>query len=149
MTKNLSRRGRHTVLPFVGDTMVELRLSTQQSPALVFQSAEGAESELRIDDCITLRRGEYERLLNGAKPGVTFKPDELSPLLELLGTQVRDALAEENGHLRIGFSNELVLEITPSGDGEAWHFQYPRPGRPAGGEVGRSVSLIGAPGRLI
>ena len=62
---------------------------------------------------------------------------------------MRDAVAEEDGKLRIGFSNELVLEIAPRGAGEAWRFLYPRPGRPVGGKVNRPVALTGAPGRLI
>jgi hypothetical protein len=149
MTKKLSGRGRHTVLPIVGDALVEVRLSTRSLPALVFRAADGSESELRIADRLSLRRGECERVLEGSQPGATFNPKELSPLLELLGGEVRDAVAEEEGRLRVVFANQLVLEATPSADGEAWHFQYPRPGHPPGGKVGQFVALTGAPGRLI
>lgn len=149
MAKKLYARGRHTVLPIVGDTLIELDLGIRRLASLVFKAAEGDESELTIEDQICLRRGESERILAGSKPGVTFDPKGLSPLLELLGSQVRDAVAEKEGRLRVVFSNELVLEVTSSTGYEAWHFQYPRPGRPVSGKVDHSVSVTGAYGYLI
>jgi len=149
MIKKLTRHGRHTNLPLVGDTIVEICLSTRHAPAIVFHSEDEGESELRIEDCVVLRRGQNERVLVGSNPGADFNPQELSPLLELLGSQVREAVAEQEGKLRIKCSNELSLEIVPTGDGEAWRFQYPRPGRPIGGDVKLQVAVGGAPGRLI
>jgi hypothetical protein len=137
------------VLPIVGDTLVEVRLSICTSPACVFKGMDGGESELTIADCITLKRADQERLLEGSKPGEAFDPKALAPLLELLGNEVVDAVAEKNGQLRIGFSNQMILAVTPSHGHEAWHFQYPRPGRPAGGKLKHLVSLTGAYGRLI
>jgi hypothetical protein len=149
MSKKLMSRGRHTVLPIVGDTLVEVRLSMRSLPALVFKKEDGSEAELTIEDCTTLRRGEQEQLLEGSKPGSSFNPKELAPLLELLGTEVIDAVAQQDGLLRVAFSNKLVLEIAPSHGYEAWHFHYPRPGRPMGGEHEQAISLHGAHGHLI
>jgi hypothetical protein len=149
LTKKLTPRGRHTVLPIIGDTLVEVCLSTCRPPTLVFKGADGSESELRIEDSITLNRGEQERLLDGSMPGESFKPETLSPLLELLGSEVMDAVAEKEGRLRVVFSNALTLVVASSRGYEAWHFQYPRPGRPTGGNLNQFVALTGAYGRLI
>jgi hypothetical protein len=149
MTKKLISLGRHTILPIVGDTVTEIRLSTCSMPAVVFRAGDGSEAELTIEERIMLARGKEERVLEGSKPGGTFNPAGLSPLLELLGNNVTDAVAEKEGRLRIEFSNELVLVITPSGGYEAWHFQYPRPGRPVGGNLAHRVALTGADGRLL
>ena len=149
MTKKLTSQGRHTVLPIVGDTLVEVRLNTSSLPALVFKAEDNTESDVTIEEITTLRRGDQERSLEGSKPGPGFNPGKLAPLLELLGSEVTEAVAEKEGMLRIAFSNKLVLEVAPSHDGEAWHFQYPRPGRPVGGSLDRSIALTGAHGHLI
>ena len=129
--------------------MTELRLSTVSLAAMVFRNADGEESEIVFEDRIVLRHGRQERVLNGSRPGADFDPKELAPLLELLGNNVTDAVADKEGRLRIAFANAWVLEVVPSTAYEAWHFQYPRPGRPAGGNVERHVGLTGANGRLI
>jgi uncharacterized protein DUF6188 len=149
MSKKFTSRGRHTVLPIVGDTLVEIRLSMCSLPALVFRAEDGREAELTIEDRTTLRRGDQERLFEGSKPGTSFNPKELAPLLELLGSAVIDAVAEKEGLLRIAFSNKLVLEVAPSSGYEAWHFHCPRPGRPAGGDRDQAIALHGAYGHLI
>src|SRR5262249_19390904 len=131
MSKKLTSRGRHTVLPIIGDTLVEIRLNMCSLPALVFKAVDGSEAEITIEDCISLRRGDQERLLEGSKPGTSFNPKELAPVLEVLGSAVTDAVAEREGLLRIAFENKLVLEVVPSHGYEAWHFHSPRPGRPA------------------
>lgn len=149
MSKKLTSRGRHTVLPIIGDTLVEIRLSTCNPPALVFKAEDGSETELRIEDRMKLRRGDQEQLLEGTKPGSSFNPKELAPLLELLGCAVIDAVAEKEGLLRIAFSNKLVLEVVSSHSYEAWHFHSPRPGRPVGGDLNHAIILYGANGHLI
>ena len=149
MSKKVTSRGRHTVLPIVGDTLVEIRLSMCSLPALVFKAEDGTEAELTIEDRTTLRRGDHERLLEGSKPGTSFNPKELAPMVELLGSTVIDAVAEKEGLLRISFSNKLVLEVAPSHGYEAWHFYSPRPGRPAGGDRDHAIALHGAHGHLI
>jgi hypothetical protein len=149
MVKKLLSRGQHTVLPLAGDRLVEISFSTASFPVLVFAASDGLGSELRVHDRIILRRGESEQVLDGAKPGETFNPKTLSPLLELLGTEVREAIAEKQGRLRLHFSNDLYFEVPVTGAGEAWQFQYPRPGRPYSQGTGRALSVIGAPGRLI
>ena len=149
MSKRLTSRGRHTVLPIIGDTLVEVRLSMCSLPALVFKAEDSTEAEITIEDCTTLRRGTQERLLEGSKPGTSFNPKELAPLLELLGSAVTDAVAEREGLLRIAFENKLVLEVVPGHGYEAWHFHSPRPGRPAVGNREQAISLTGAYGHLI
>jgi hypothetical protein len=115
----------------------------------VFKASDESESQLSIEDHIILSRGDNAQILEGSKPGTSFCPRELFPLLELLGSEVTGAVATKDGELRIAFSNKLVLSISPSSDGEAWHFQYPRPGRPVAGNPSQFVALTGAPGRLI
>jgi hypothetical protein len=87
--------------------------------------------------------------LEGSKPRKTFNPKELAPLLELLGCEVTDAVAMEDGQLVLAFSNQQVLDVRSSTGYEAWHFQYPRPGRPVGGKRGNSIAVTGAHGHLI
>lgn len=147
--RKLTARGRHTVLPILGDRLVELRLSVCSAPALVFRAVDDGEAEITIEDGICLRRGDQVRRLEGAKPGASFNSQALAPLLELLGSEVTDALAEQEGRLRVTFSNELVVEVVPSHGYEAWHFRYPRPGRPAGGTREQAVAVTGAHGRLV
>src|SRR5438105_1651558 len=43
-TRRLTPRGRHSVLPIVGDTLVEVRLSTCNLPALVLEAADRTEA---------------------------------------------------------------------------------------------------------
>ena len=148
MAKALTGRGRHTVLPIVGDTLVELRLEAGGRPAFVFGAAGGGESELTVEGPVRLRRGEYERPLRGARPGPGFDPRGLAPLVELLGGEVRDAVAGADGRLRVAFANGMALEVAPAGPGEGWEFRRPRPARRAGGR-GRPCFLAGAPGRLV
>jgi hypothetical protein len=148
-TKKLLSRGKNTVMPIVGDTLVEIRPSMCMLPALVFRALDRSEAEVTIEDRITLKRGDRERLLEGSKPGATFKPKKLAPLLELLGTEVVDAVALKEGQLCITFSNMLTLEVTSSTGFETWHFHYPRPGRPTGGGCDQLISVHGAFGHLI
>jgi hypothetical protein len=147
MNKKLLARGRHTVLPLVRDTLVELLLG--KISTLVFRATDGSESELRIEDTIRLSRGEHETVLDGSKPGETFNPKELGPLVELLGCEVTDALAEQTGSLRLAFSNQIVLTVTSTTGYEAWHFRNPRPGRLTRDQHAESVSLTGAAGFLV
>jgi hypothetical protein len=142
--RKLQARGRHTVLPIVGDMVVEIRLSVRTLPAIVFRAPDGGESEITVEDCIVLRRGNQEYVVQGPKPGTTFNPMALSPLLELLQSEVKDAVAEREGKLRIEFSNSLIMEVCSTTGYEAWHFQYPRPGRPKGADNVHHISLHGA-----
>jgi hypothetical protein len=147
MNKKLLARGRHTVLPLVRDTLVELLLG--RSTTLVFLATDGSESELRLEDSIRLHRGEREVVLDGSKPGERFNPKELGPLVELLCCEVTDALAEQTGSLRLTFSNQIVLTVTSTTGYEAWHFRYPRPGRPVHDKHTEAISLTGAAGFLV
>lgn len=137
------------MLPIVGDTLAEVCLGTSRLAALVFKAEDGSEAELTVEDTITLIRGGQEHRLGGSKPGVSFNPKELAPLLELLGSEVTDAVAEKEGRLGITFSNQFVLEVMSSTGYEAWHFRYPRPGRPHGDEWGKAIVVTGVHGRLI
>lgn len=149
MEKRLGRRGRHTVLPLVGDTLVELCFGTHRLTTLVFETTDGVQSELVLGDAVLLRRGRDERVLDSAKPGASYNPKLLFPLLELLDGRVTDAIAEENGLLRITFSDGLNVVVVPSTGYESWHYRYPRPGRPVGGSLAKPLSVIGCHGHLI
>ena len=54
----------------------------------------------------------------------------MSPLLELIGASVAEAVAYANGVLELLFSNSITLETFSTTGYEAWHFQFP-PGRTA------------------
>jgi Family of unknown function (DUF6188) len=149
MGKKLVRRGRDTLLPVVGDTLTEISLSATSGPVLVFRAADGGESEVRIEDRITLTRGGSEQVLDGAKPGPTFDPRKLSPLLAILGEPVADAIGTTDGELRLTFANEWVLGVASTTGYEAWHFQYPRPGRPVGSKLNRIVAVTGTRRHLL
>jgi Family of unknown function (DUF6188) len=142
------RRGRHTILPLVGDTLVELCLSTRILTTLVFEASDRSQAELVLEDAVLLRRGRDEHLLDGTKPGSTYNPRLLCPLLELLGKRVTEAIAEEGGLLRITFSDSLELEVAPSTGYESWNYRYPRSGRAVGGSVAKPLSVIGCLGSL-
>lgn len=145
MAKKLTCRGTRTVLPIIGDTLVELRLFSDRWPAFVFGSQDDTESEIRIEDRLALARGDCELLVLKS----ILVPATLAPLLELVGCKVAEAIAERDGRLRLDFTNGLTLTVTPTTGFEAWHFQYPRPGCAAGGNLDRLVSVTGAFGHLI
>ena len=134
--RQLAQRGRHCLIPIIGDKVVEFRVGTSCLPTLLFCGEDGVESRLEIAQTVDLRRGEWTTTLEGAKPGITYDPTQVQPLLELIGTTVIDAVAQEDGVLRLDFSNKLELEITPV-EGEGWHFQT------------QDVYLHGADGHLI
>lgn len=147
--KQLTHRGRHTVLPLVGDLVVELCLGTRHLTTLAFEAPDGSQSELVLEDAVLLRRGRDERLLVATKPGASYNPRHLAPLLELIDERVTESIAEEGGTLRMAFSNSLELVVTPSTGYESWQFRYPRPGRAAGGSLARPLNVIGCAGRLM
>ncbi len=149
MTKTLRRAGRHTILPVVGDTLVELTIGVSKLPLFVFRAEDGGESELRIEDCLLVMRDDHEILKVESKRNARFDPQGLSPLLCLLGCEVTEAIAEESGRLRVDFSNGFQLRVTPTTGFEAWHFQFPRPGRPVGGPLDQLIAITGAHGHLI
>ena len=147
--KKFTPRGRHRTLPIAGDTLSEICLGISTHATLVFRDTTGGESQLQLAEAISLHQHGKDFHLPGARPGSTFDPKQLHPLLELLGTTVVDAWAHHDGPLEIAFSNGSVLRVIPQGDYEAWHFQYPRPGRAIGGDLKGYTSLQGANGRLI
>jgi hypothetical protein len=149
MRRKFVHKGRHTLLPILGDALIEVCIRADNHLVLAFKSADKRESELRIEDRITLRRGETLTVLEGSKPGSTFDPRKLSPILDLLGRTVTESIAEENGSLRIGFANNVVLNIASTTGYEAWHFQYPRPSREFLCDSDEPISLTGADGHLI
>jgi hypothetical protein len=150
MTKKLTHRGRHTILPIVGDILLEVSLSSRRGPVLIFLATDETQSELQIEDPrLILKRGEHEIQVDRRIAGSTFSPNEWVPLLEALGCEVSDAIAEHDGHLWIEFSNKLVLGVVSTTGYEAWHFYYPRPGRSFVGVQGQTISKHGAAGYLI
>lgn len=141
MTKELTYRGPHTILPIAGYEVVKLCVGLSGFPELHFKAAEEGEATLEIHDQLSLKRGVYELILRDSDPSVRINPKDLAPLLELLGSSVEDAVAEKEGRLTILFSNKLMLEVSSSHGYEAWHFYY--------SHGNRFVSLHGADGYLI
>ena len=145
--KRLTKRGEHTVLPIDGCILSEIIFSIDRLPVLVIRGME-EESQVTIEDQIVLLHGSAETVLPYSKPGAGFAPERLNPVLDLLGLRISDALALKDGTLQIEFEGSFVLKVTSTTGYEAWHFQLPRPGRPASGS-GHQVSLHGAAGHLI
>ena len=143
MRKVFTRQGRHTVLPIVGDTVIEFCVSSQHGPQIIVADASHQESIITLADPIHIGRGTD---MNTVDPN---RLSQLSPLLELVRTQVTVAMARENGRLELEFSNTMKLEVCSTTGHEAWHFQFPRPGRPPSGNVARHISIHGADGHLI
>lgn len=145
--KRLTKRGQHTVLPIGGDILSEMIFSADRLPVLVFRGME-EESQVKIQDQIVLLHGSAEQMLPHSQPGASFDPERLKPVLDLLGLRVSDALALKDGTLQIEFEGSFMLKVTSTTGYEAWHFQLPRPGRPAS-RSGHQVSLHGTAGHLI
>ncbi len=148
LAKRLISRGSDLILPIVGDVLSSVRLSLDCLPALIFQDEEKNRSELTVEDSIVLGQGDSEQILTGSKPGKTFAPSTLAPLIELLGLQIVDAVAKRNGRLIITFSDQIRLEVTSTTGYEAWHFVYPSQLHHPKQKV-RQISLHGAYGRII
>jgi hypothetical protein len=143
MRKAFEQQGRHTVLPIVGGTVAEICIAAHRGPAIIIADAERHESIIELDDRFRIGRGTNMQTVEHDRP------DHLPPLLELVGASVTAALASVDGRLELAFSNALKLEIGSTTGHEAWHFQFPRPGRPPGGDVANHISLHGAHGHLI
>ena len=149
MTKKFIKRGMNVEIPIIGDKVTEIRLSLNKMPRLIFQDFQGEESQITFEETITLSRPNEQITMKGSKPGTSWYPQGLTPLVELLGLEIREALAYQDGALFLRFSNEWELRVNPQSGFEAWHFQYPRPGEAVGGDRGLHISLIGDHGRLI
>jgi hypothetical protein len=143
MRNALTQRGRHIILPIVDDTVAEICIAAHRGPAIIFADADRHESIIELADRFSIGRGTEMRTIEYDHANL------LSPLLELVGTSVTAAIAFADGRLELAFSNALQIEIGSSTGYEAWHFQFPRPGRPPGGDVANPISLHGADGHLI
>jgi hypothetical protein len=143
MRKVFTQQGRHTVLPIVGDTVAEICIAAHRGPGIIIADAERHESIIELADRFSIGRGTDMQTVEHDRPNL------LAPLLELVGASVAAAIAFADGRLELTFSNALKLEIGSTTGYEAWHFQFPRPGRPPGGDVASHISLHGADGHLI
>ena len=77
--KRLTQRGRHTVLPIVGERLTGVKIGLHRLPELIF-GERGDESCIQIEDpVILLKRGRHEIKLK------TREPHELTVLVELIG----------------------------------------------------------------
>lgn len=144
MSKILKSRGQHWELPILGQTLAELRLDVDRLVRMTFRSEAGEEAHLEIEEAITLSRGRSTQILEGSRPGSSFAPQTLAPLVELLGCTVTDALAQKDGTIRVELSNQMMLSIVPTRGYEGWHFQ----GKPEGHSAPPLI-LHGATGHLI
>lgn len=125
MTKHLKKRGRHVELPIIGITVTEVRIAVDRLVEVVFRDRtdDDSESTLEVEESITLSCGKATRTLEGSRPGITFAPQTLHPLVKLLGCTVTDAIAQEDGTLRVELSNATCLSIASDGY-EGWHFTF-------------------------
>ncbi len=121
MTKPLKKRGRHVELPIIGDTVAEVRIAIDRLVTLIFRSKADNETTLAIEDSLILSRGNSTQTLKGAKPGTTFAPQTLQPLLELIGCTIVNAIAQEDGAIRLDLSNAMTLTVASTDGYESWH----------------------------
>ena len=145
MVKNFVRHGRYTVLPVVGDTVVEVCLSVTRLPELVFEDGERARSSITFEQPIELRRGKSIHVVTPT--GAKTDHANLDALVQVLGKRVDEATGDEHGVLRLRFSDGLVLTVTPRVY-EGWHFRFPRRARPEA-PAARPIALDGTVGGLI
>lgn len=148
MHKKFGIRGRCKILPIISDELVEIVLSIKRHPALIFESDNGHVSELNIWDKVLLTHGKLETEFDRACQ-IDEKREFAAQLADILGQKVTDAVAEPDGKLCISFSSKFSLVVIPTTEYEAWQFQHPRPGRPIGGDINNSISLVGTNGGLI
>ncbi len=137
MRKSLRQSGRHTILPIVDDELVEVCIRSVGSPELVFADTEGQQAIIVFEDEFQIGRGTHRLRLRH------LEPFNMAPLVELVGTTVTDALATAEGRLELSFSNAVTLECSSTTGYEAWHFYFPRPARPLGGDLSHYLSVHG------
>ncbi len=147
MTRKLTARGRHTVLPIIGDTVAEIRFGFQDCPEIVFRGADGHESIITIPRRFVLGCGHDERVFDWSQSVSAWKPEEPHDFVQLLGTTMTDAVAEQFGRLMLSFSDKSCLKVDPR-EYEGWRFQSPRPGRPLSSPA-PYISIGGEDGRLV
>ncbi len=121
-------RGRHVEIPIIGFRFAELRLAVDELVELRFRDEERNECSLQLEDCLTLTRGTQATSLNGSRPGEAFAPGTMAVLADNLGQTVSDAIAQEDGTIRIELSNKVSLSVTPQTGHEAWHVKLRRNG---------------------
>lgn len=142
MPKVFTQQGRHTGLPIVGDTVAEVCIASHRGPAIIFADAGRQESIIEVADQFSIGRGTEMCTVPHDQPHL------LSPLLELVDATVAGATAHADGRLRVEFSNRMRMEVASTTGFEAWHFQFPRPGRPPGGDAANHISIHGSDGQL-
>ncbi len=147
MTRKLTTRSRHTILPIIGDAVAEIRLGIRCSLEIVFKGADEHESIITIPQRFVLGRGHDERVFDWSQPVSAWQPEELHEFVQLLGTTVTDAVAEQFGRLMLSFSSKSWLKVDPC-EYEGWRFQAPRPGRPPSSS-GPHIVIDGVDGELI
>ena len=149
MKKRLDQKGQHTLLPIVGDSVVTICVSVNRDPEIVTADTNDQHSSIELSDRFTIGRGTNSQTIERHHQQSPFDGRTMSPLLELIGATVTGATAYSDGRLELSFSNSIILETASTTGYEAWHFQYPRAGRPPGGDVSNHISLHGAAGRLL
>lgn len=142
--KHFKSRGPHFELPIIDYVLAELRLNVDRACALIFRSDNKEEARLEIEEAITLSRGQTADRLEGSRPGTTFAPQTLEPLVQLLGSSVTDAIAQKDGEIRIELSNAMTLSVIPTHGYEGWHFHCE-----SKSDNSPPLTLHGATGHLI
>lgn len=136
-------------LPIVGNMVASICVHHRRSPEIIFSNEDDQESSLILEDQINLTRGEQMIPPHAIHRGNRTDGGELSPLLTLLGSTVREAFASQDGRLTIKFSNAINLTITSTTGYEAWHFQYPRIGSQYQDNKRKMITIHGAYGKLL
>lgn len=128
-------RGRHLEIPIIGYQLAELRLAIERLVELRFRDAEDGECSLQLEESLTVTNDQNVTIMDGSRPGRSFAPAKLTALVEHLGRTVVDALAQEDGTLRIELSSEVHFSVTSTSGYEAWHLAFRRHGESWSGHL--------------
>lgn len=95
-----------------GSKVVQIRFASGGFAVRFILSSENKPlSEFAIEEAITLTRNYDPLVLTGAKPGPSYNPRELAPLLDLLKERIEQVEVRPGCQLTLTFSNGWTLAV--------------------------------------
>lgn len=126
MSYRKKKSSKHIELPLVGSDLSEVK--NDRLITLVFVDDQGITAELVLEQAVTIFQSDAPPIqVLSTKPGITFNPLAIEPIMNLIGKKVKQAKAQQSGSLEVEFYDGVKFEIVPE-IYEAWHFQKPAPG---------------------
>lgn len=133
-------------LPLTGSDLSQVK--DESLITLLFVDERGSIAQLVLEQAVTIYQPDTSpNEVVGTKPGVTFDPSAIQPILKLIGKKVKQGIAHQDGSLEIEFYDGVKFEVIPD-IYEGWHFQKPAPGTMAAYPK-EHFSLHGSDGELI